>query len=261
MEETTPMKEAVPAREQEVKTVVVQRSSLAVPIAIVIGFALIAAAIYFGGNAPKLPFLSTAKPDTTDTASSTVEMRPVDEKDHIRGNPNAPIVIVEFSDYDCPFCKEFHSTLQQIMQNYGADGKVAWVYRNFPLQQLHPSAPYIAQAAECVAQLGGNDAFWKFTDLVFDERGTNEPTNTARLPEFAKTSGVSETAFNACLEKGDTKALVQEDFQEALGIGARGTPYSIVLVGGQKIVISGAQPYSSVSQLMDAILKQIEAKS
>lgn len=255
------MREAA-EREPEARTVVVQKSSPAVPIAIVIGFALIAAAIYFGGNAPKLPFLSGMQgPEKTQNASSTVEMRPVDEKDHIRGNPNAPIMIVEFSDYDCPFCKEFHSTLQQIMQNYGTDGKVAWVYRNFPLQQLHPSAPYIAQAAECVAQLGGNDAFWNFTDLVFDERGTNEPTNTARLPEFAETSGVSQTAFNACMEKGDTKALVQEDFQEALGIGARGTPYSVVLVGGQKIVISGAQPYSSVSQLMEAILKQIEAKS
>lgn len=232
--------------------------ALSIPIAIVLGFGLIAAAIFFSGNpnSPlQIPGLGIDEEPETPT---TAEIRPVDEKDHIRGNPNAPIVMIEYSDYDCPFCKNFHETMNKVMANYGSDGKVTWVYRHFPLEQLHPSAPLIAQASECVAELGGNEAFWKFTDLIFGERGTNEPTNTSRLSEFAATAGVSATAFDACVEDGRTQPLVEEDFQDAINAGGKGTPYTIVLVGGQQGVISGAQPYETVSQILDTLIAQIE---
>jgi protein-disulfide isomerase len=233
-------------------------ASFAVPISIVIGFALVAGAIYFSGA-------TTASPGTQNAANvlgtdtpTTGEVRPIDDTDHIRGNPNAPIIMIEYSDYDCPFCKNFHETMKRVMQNYGTDGKVAWVYRHFPLEQLHPSAPYIAEASECVAALGGNDAFWKFSDLVFGERGTNEPTNTARLSEFAKTAGVSESAFSACLEDGRTQPLVKEDIQDAIAAGGKGTPHTLVLVGGQQGIISGAQPYETVSKILDTLIAQME---
>lgn len=234
-------------------------TSLAIPVSIVVGFALVAGAIYFSGAN------SQAQQGTQNAANvlgveepTTGEIRPVDEKDHIRGNPNAPIVMIEYSDYDCPFCKNYHETMKRVIQNYGADGKVAWVYRHFPLEQLHPSAPHIALASECVAELGGNDAFWKFTDLVFGERGTNEPTNTARLPEFAKTAGVSESAFTACVEEGRTKSLVDEDMRDAIAAGGKGTPHTLVLVGGQQGIISGAQPYETVSKILDTLIAQME---
>jgi protein-disulfide isomerase len=148
--------------------------------------------------------------------------------------------------------------MKQVMNTYGTDGKVAWVYRHMPLEQLHPNAPYIAQASECVADLGGSDAFWKFSDLVFGERATNEPTNTARLNEFATTAGVSGTAFDACMTEGRTTARVEADFADALKAGGKGTPYTLVLVGGQQGVISGAQPYSTVSKILDTLIAQIE---
>ncbi len=258
MDERTPQ-EAVEPQTPPIAAAKPTRNSLAIPVSIVFGFALVAAAVFFNGNA--LPFVSPADNDGTllDTEEPTTgEIRAVDETDHVRGNPNAPIVMVEYSDYECPFCKNFHETMRQIMNAYGTDGKVAWVYRHFPLEQLHPSAPYIAQASECVAELGGNDAFWKFTDLVFGERAANEPTNTARLTEFATTAGVSGTAFDACVAEGRTKARVEADFADAVKAGGKGTPYTLVLVGGQQGVISGAQPYATVSKILDTLIEQIE---
>lgn len=106
-----------------------------------------------------------AGPDT-DEVSGDVAINPVDEDDHIRGDLDAEVVLVEYSDYFCPFCADFHDTMKQITDTYDA-GKVAWVYRHFPIPQLHPQAPRYAQAAECIADLGGSDAFWSFSDSVF----------------------------------------------------------------------------------------------
>lgn len=241
-----------------------QKNSLAVPVAIVIASVMIAGAIFFSGgvgsSAPKNDIKVPAGGTTPETDVIKGPIRPVDEKDHIRGNPNAPIMIIEYSDFDCPFCKNFHATMNQIMKEYGTTGKVAWVYRQFPLQQLHPSAPKIAMASECVAKLGGNDAFWKFADLVFGERGTNEQTNTSRLNEFAVSSGVSGNAFDACLASEETKPLVEEDQSDGINAGAKGTPYSLVLVGGQQGVINGAQPYEYVRNILDTLSKQLEGK-
>jgi protein-disulfide isomerase len=151
--------------------------------------------------------------------------------------------------------------MQQVMSKYGSGGKVAWVYRHFPIQQLHPDAPRLALAGECVADIGGNDAFWKFTDLVFGERAVNEFTDMSRIDEFAKTAGVSTTAFEACLNDGRTKAIVEADMADAVNAGAKGTPYSVVLVGGQEGIINGAQPFSYVSQIIDTLISQIDGKT
>src|SRR5690606_34807350 len=93
-----------------------------------------------------------------DASANLENIAPVTADDHIRGNPNAPLMIVEYSDFDCPYCKSFHVTMQKIIEEYGPSGKVAWVYRHLPLTSLHPSAAYIAETSECVAELGGNDA-------------------------------------------------------------------------------------------------------
>ncbi len=92
-------------------------------------------------------------------------MRPAREDDHIRGSADAEVTIVEFSDFDCPFCQRFHPTLERAVEEY--DGRVAWVYRHFPIEQLHPNAPALAVASECVAKLEGNDAFWEFAARYF----------------------------------------------------------------------------------------------
>lgn len=229
--------------------------SYAIPAAIVIAAALIAGAIFLSGTNENTPNPTVG----SNQESNEPTVRPVDETDHIRGNPNAPIMLVEYSDYDCPFCKQFHDTMNRIMSEYGEDGRVAWVYRHFPIAQLHPNAARISEAAECVAELGGNEAFWTFSDLVFDERGTNEPTDMTRLPEFAERSGVDTGAFELCLNSGKHTEAIAEDVEEAIAAGGRGTPHTIVLVGDQQGVINGAQPYSTVRQIIETLLTQLDS--
>jgi len=236
-----------------------QSNPFIIPGAILIGFALIAAAIFFSGNTSPAPVAGNPTPGANQQeAQGGGEVRPVDADDHIRGNPNAPIVIVEYSDYDCPFCKNYHETMSRVMDDYGASGQVAWVYRHFPIEQLHPNAPVLSLASECVAELGGNDAFWSFSDLIFGEREANQQTNVTKLGDYASRAGVNEIDFNACVESGELKNKVEEDFADAANAGAQGTPYSLVLVGGQQGVINGAQPYEAVKQILDTLIGQIE---
>lgn len=236
----------------ETNTSTGQGSSWAIPAAIVVGFGLIAAAIYLGDSKTDtgLKFTGGDAP----TEASLEELRPISGDDHIRGNPNAPVVIVEYSDFDCPFCQSFHTTMKKIMDEYGPTGDVAWVYRHFPLTSLHPSAGHIAEASECVAELGGNEAFWKFADMVFGERGVNEPTNVTKLGDFAEASGVSKTEFQTCLDSGRHKAIIAADMANAASIGAAGTPFSVVIAGDQMMSINGAQPYEQVKILIDGLV-------
>jgi len=236
-----------------------QRSSLAIPVAIVFGFALIAGAILFSGiGGPATPAAPVA---AVPKEAAPADVRPIDETDYVRGNPNAPISVIEYSDYDCPFCKNFHDTMNTVMKEFGVGGKVAWTYRQFPLVQLHPNAPRISEAAYCVGELGGTDAFWKFSDLIFNERGVNEPTAMTRLPEFAETAGVKRADFNSCLDSGRHGAKVQASIAEGAAAGAQGTPYSIVMVGDQQAVINGAQPYPVVKQIIENLIKQLEGQT
>jgi protein-disulfide isomerase len=230
--------------------------SIAIPVAIVVGFGMIAAAIFFSGNGavPAKTTGTTVAPETTKETT----VRPVDDTDYVRGNPNAPILVIEYSDYDCPFCKNFHETMTRIMEEYGVTGKVGWVYRQFPLEQLHPNAPRISEAAYCAGDLGGSDAYWKFSDLIFSEREVNAPTNMTRLPEFATSAGVDKTKFTECLNSGKFKNKVSDSIAEGAAAGAQGTPYSIVTVGGQQAVINGAQPYPVVKQIIDNLVAQLE---
>lgn len=230
-----------------------------VPIAIIIGFALIAAAIFFSGSNPFQKQTSTfsglSAASSSDTTSTKIP--PVTASDHILGNPNAPIMLVEYSDLDCPFCKEFNSTMHQIIDEYGPSGKVAWVFREFPIQQLHPNAPALALDAECVAKIGGNDAFWKFTDAIYNGRDVTQETDMAKIPDYVAAAGVDQQTFQNCVNNGSLKEKVKKEFNEAIKAGAKGTPYTVVMVGGQQGVINGAQPYSAVKKIIDTLLTQL----
>lgn len=101
------------------------------------------------------------------TTPYTGEVPPVDENDHIQGDiTKAQVVIIEYSDFECPFCARFHPTLEKIVAE--SNGNIAWVYRQFPLTQIHQHAMERAIASECVAKIKGNDAFWKYADLLFN---------------------------------------------------------------------------------------------
>jgi protein-disulfide isomerase len=215
--------------------------STTIPLAIIIGGLIIAGAVY----------VTVAKPSTgpEGTVSKPELIRPVDSTDHILGNPAAPIKIVEYSDFSCQFCKGFDETLHQIIATEGADGSVAWVYRHFPLTELHPNALKQARAAECAAVAGGNDAFWKLGAILFK----NQPADPAKFGTYANEAGLGES-FSSCLA-GDTKAIderIAADRKNAMDMGARGTPFSVILVEGKApVVLDGAQPYDLVKQALD----------
>src|SRR5690606_768732 len=131
------------------------------------------------------------------TDNIELAIAPVNSNDHIRGNPDAEIVIVEYSDYECPFCKGFHGTMNRIMEEYGTKGQVAWVYRHFPLTQIHKNAQPAAEASECVAQIGGNEKFWEYSDKII--AGAPESLSAENLLATAVEIGIGETEYKACL--------------------------------------------------------------
>jgi protein-disulfide isomerase len=236
---------------------------LAVPIAIVIAGAMIAIAIYLvNGN-------SNQNNSLTGTTVAQ-EIRGVQEDDHILGNPNADIVVVEYSDTECPYCKQFHTTMHQIIDEYGADGSVAWVYRHFPIPELHAKAPKEAEALECAAEQGGNDMFWKYTNWIYDNTPSNDGldigiynppgetttrTGAGQLTEAAAALKLNTEQFESCLASGKYKEKVDRDIAEVVASGGRGTPHNIFIVDGEQIPVEGAQPYEVMKGLMDTLLK------
>ncbi len=231
----------------------ISKNNLAVPVAIVLAGVLIAGAVFFRN--PNQANVAEEKPGAAARQDGDLKaMKPINKEDHIRGNPDAPVKIVEYSDFECPFCKRFHNTMQQVMDEYGKSGKVAWVYRHFPLDQLHPvKARTEAVATECAAELGGNDAFWKYADRFFELTPSNNQTDIDTvLPQIAREIGLDEAKFRACLASGKYDEHIQSDLDDAVATGGRGTPWSIVVgKNGKQYELSGAQPVEAIKQIIN----------
>lgn len=234
------------------------KNNLAVPIAIVIAGVLIAGAVYLGGRGDTKGVTSPTQAGQEEAQLSAAldNLSPITSKDHIRGNPNAPIKIVEYSDMECPFCKRFHPTMQQAIDEY--DGKVAWIYRHFPLDSIHSKARSEAVAAECAGELGGNDAFWRYLDRFFELTPSNNQTDIKTvLPQIAQEIGLDVSKFNSCLASGRYDKHIQDDLDNATATGGNGTPWSIVVAAnGKKYPLSGAQPYEAIKQLIEIALQE-----
>ena len=185
-------------------------------------------------------------------------LRPVAKgRDHIRGNPAAPVTLIEYSDFECPFCKSFHPTVKKLVDE--SNGQVRWVYRHFPLDQIHPvKARKEAAASECAAELGGNDAFWKFADRFYELTPSNNRTDIDTvLPQIAREIGLDAAKFASCLASGRHDRRVEEDLQNAFATGGRGTPWTIIVSkSGKMYPLSGAQPYAAVKQLVELALQE-----
>lgn len=240
-----------------------KQNSYLVPISIVLAGVLIAGAVFLtgkksdGGQVAQNPGQEVQQTPPTQEAN-TDAVRPVSENDHIRGDINAPVKIVEYSDFECPFCKRAHETMIQIMEKYGDSGQVAWVYRQFPLESLHPvKAVAEAVASECAAELGGNDAFWAFADRFFELTPSNNRTDLdVVIPQIVEEIGLDQSAFNECMNSGRYDQHIQDDIDNAVATGGRGTPWSVVIApNGQTLPLSGAQPYSSFEQIIEAALR------
>ncbi len=233
------------------------RLALTTPIAIIISGIFIAGVIFINGIKSEKKVVNAPQQQVPAQQTGDLEsMRPISTDDHIRGNPNAPVKIVEYSDTECPFCKRFHPIMQQVMDEYGKSGQVAWVYRHFPLDQLHSKARKEAEATECAADLGGNDKFWEYLDRLMEVTPANNGLDPAELPTIAQYVGLDVQKFNECLASGKYATKVEADAQNATATGGMGTPWSIVVgKGGKKYPLSGAQPYEAVKQLIETASK------
>jgi len=237
------------------------KNNLTLPISIIIAGLIIAGAVFFTNNDGNSGQVAQApsgnQPSPSQPSGSTDSVSPVTAEDHIRGDINAPVKIVEYSDFECPFCKRFHDTMNEVVDEFGNDGQVAWVFRQFPLDQLHPkNARRAAVASECANELGGNDAFWKFTDGYFKVSPANDKTDfDAVTAQLVSEIGLDKSAFNECLDSGRYDSHVEEDVQNAVATGGRGTPWSVVIgPDGTTYPLSGAQPFSAVKQIIDLAL-------
>ena len=174
--------------------------------------------------------------------------------DWYRGNKNAKVVMVEYSDLECPFCKSFHPTMQQVMKDYG--DKVKWVYRHYPLS-FHANAQKEAEASECAGKIGGNEAFWKYTDAIF-ERTTSNGTGFAldKLVPLAKELGLNESSFKQCLDSGEMAQKVKDQMAKGTAEGVTGTPGTIIIdAKGDTQLVPGALPFEQVKPMIDKALQ------
>ncbi len=210
-------------------------------------------------NGEKIPTLdeSQQKLDEAKNASNIPDQK-LSQSDKWQGNPKARIVVFEYSDLDCPYCIRFHPTMKQLVKDYPND--VLWIYRHFPLDELHPKARTEAIASECVAKIAGNDAFWKFLDsaLAFTSSNVEDPMPT--LKGFATGLGIDPKAFDSCVATNniDKKISTLVSDQANLGIqsGAKGTPYSVILdrQTGAVYPAPGAQDIDTLREIVKTIL-------
>ncbi len=183
-------------------------------------------------------------------------LRPVTaERDHIYGNPDAKITLIEYSDFECPFCKRFHPTVKKLMDNNGDN--IRWVYRHFPLGFHNPGATKQAEASECVAELNGNDAFWDYSDKIYTRTKSNgKGFPVANLRPLAEEIGVDGDAFSACLDSGKMAARVQQDIANGNQVGVTGTPAAFILnKKGDSRFVAGALPLARLQALVDELSK------
>jgi len=229
------------------------------PISIVIAGLLIGGGIYLNGKiANDSPSPVQKKQEVQKAKSEDLSgvIRPIDANDHVLGSAKARVLVVEYSDTECPYCKMFQPVMISIMQNYGKDAQVAWVYRHFPIAELHSKAPKEAEALECAAELGGNSKFWEYTNKIYEITPSDNGLDPSRLVSVAKDLGLSADKFKTCLDSGQYAARVNLDIQNAQELGAVGTPYSIVIdnKNNQYYPLEGASTYSELKNAIDMIL-------
>jgi hypothetical protein len=166
------------------------KNSLLFPITIVIIGIIISGGIFIYRTSHK-----TNPDEINKNISEGVGIRPITSEDKILGNPNADVIIVVYSDFECPYCKIFHSTMNEIMYEYGRDGKVAWIFRQFPLEPKHKYARGAAIASECVYRLGGNEQFWTYSNILFSS--STEILNKENLEKIATDIGIEKEKYNS----------------------------------------------------------------
>lgn len=235
------------------------KGNIFTPIAILIVGLAIAAAIFFNRSSTETP-----KPITvTEEQNTQVDaFIPVSKSDHVLGDINkADLIIVDYSDLECPYCKMLHESLTQIYAEHKDSGRIAWVYRHFPLS-IHSQSGSLAQASECAAEVGGEESFWPFIDKVFAASDPNIEPDPKKLPIYAEELKMDVPKFNACIASGKYAQKAKESYDNAIRMtGVEITPFTVFVSNGRVVPIVdsegngfGALPYSTMSALVNEFL-------
>ena len=198
-----------------------------------------------GAGAPREQEVPANNPQPSLPDQAPIVQFKITSDDHVRGDFNAPITLVEFSDFECPFCERHFPTLNKILNDY--QGKVRLVYKHFPLG-FHPNAQKAAEASECADEQG---KFWEYHDKLFENLSASG-YSIENFKQWAKELKLNSGKFNDCLDLGKFAQKVQDDYQEGIDKGVNGTPATFV--NGQ--LVSGALPYETFKQIIDSLLEQ-----
>lgn len=214
-------------------------------VAIIVAGVVIAGAIVYV-NAHPGPAAPAA--DAAGALPASVNVVAPSAQDHILGSPSAPIVLIEYSDFECPYCRLVYPTLKSIVE--GSGGQVAWVMRNFPLNSIHPQANPAANAAECIAVQLGNDGWWQFADTVF---ANQDKMSAAYYRTLAGQLGADLGQYDSCVAASTYQAEIDAQAAEAQVNGGQGTPYTVVYGHGVQVPVSGAQPLANFQAVIRAV--------
>lgn len=199
----------------------------------------------------RLLYLGTqAIPSGTPRIEPPVQRAPsIEDHEWVRGNANNPkVVLIEYSDLECPFCRRHHPTMNQVLAEYGDD--VAWVYRHFPLTSIHPQAEPAAVAAECVGQQLGDEGFFAFIDAIFERSATE--MNDELYFDLAQRLGANVGIYNSCYRNQSTISEVRKDLVSGTDLDVRGTPTTFV--NGEPV--AGSVPIETLKRYIDAALAE-----
>lgn len=204
-----------------------------------------------GGDIPTVDNMENSGSDYPSPVDGVMIASLIDN-DPTKGDANAPVTIVEFSDFECPFCGRFRdNTLPLIIKNYIDTGKVKLVYRDFPLGNIHPQAMLAAQAAECANEQG---RFWEYHNVIFDNQ---DSLSTDIYKVWASRVGLNMSQFNSCTLSQKYSDEVSRDIKDGQQAGVSGTPtFFIGPSDGKAIMLVGAQPYAVFSAAIDKALAQ-----
>ena len=216
-------------------------------VSILLAGVLIAGAIIFvnfSANAAATPAGDSTLPGNTNVPAPSAD-------DHIIGSPTAPIVLIEYLDFQCVYCSLVHPTLKRLVEE--SNGQVAWVMRHLPLESIHPEARPSGLAAECIAEQLGNAGWWAFAD---DMMANQEGMGTARYLKLVASLGADTAKYLSCVSSGKYNQKIDEQLAEAQVAGAQGTPYTVVYGNGAQVPLSGALPYAQFT----AVIKAVQAR-
>lgn len=242
-----------------------EKSSYLVPIAIVACLLLIAGAVYYkdkipasGNQTAAVGLASTSPlaqilPPAEGVNLST--LRSIDSTDKVRGNVSAPIKLIVYTDLECPACKYFHQQIQALEAKYITTGQVAVVYRDFPLDSIHSKSRNEFANADCVNELGGTAKYWQFIDKIFEITPSNNGLDPAKLGETAKALGIDTVKLEACVKSNKYSAGIEKSVQEAMALGAQGTPFFMIIDPTSAVTpIFGGVPADRLGAAFDLLL-------